>query len=166
MTRSGTRPPADMSPLESEMSTLAAQDAMEILGRSLAEVVRAAPLVPSRARVRFGCASIEVEWPQAETGGPASPPAPDPVDTADGLREVCAPLVGTFYRAREPGARPFVEIGDEIEAGQQVAIVEAMKLMNPIVAEDAGRVVEILVGDGDPVEYGQSLFRLEQRAEE
>jgi acetyl-CoA carboxylase biotin carboxyl carrier protein len=77
------------------------------------------------------------------------------------LYPVCAPLVGTFYRAREPGARPFVEVGDEVRPGQQVAVVEAMKLMNCVQADVAGRVVAILVADAEPVEYGQQLLHLE-----
>ncbi|MGW3346953.1 acetyl-CoA carboxylase biotin carboxyl carrier protein [Nonomuraea rubra] len=76
----------------------------------------------------------------------------------DDLRHVCAPMVGTFYWASEPGAEPFVAVGDTVEKGQQVGIVEAMKLMNPIEADVSGRVVEVLVPDGTPVEYGQKLI--------
>jgi acetyl-CoA carboxylase biotin carboxyl carrier protein len=74
---------------------------------------------------------------------------------------VTAPLVGTFYRAGEPGARPFVEVGDVIQAGQQIAIVEAMKLMNAVESDQAGRVAEILVADAESVEYAQPLILLE-----
>ena len=72
-----------------------------------------------------------------------------------------APLVGTFYRAGQPGAKPFVEVGDVVEAGQTVCIVEAMKLMNEVVAGEAGRVAEILVENGEPVEFEQVLMYLE-----
>ena len=72
-----------------------------------------------------------------------------------------SPLVGTFYRAAQPGAKPFVEVGDVVEAGQTVAIVEAMKIMNQVTSEHGGRVAEILVGDGEWVEFHQVLMYLE-----
>ena len=74
---------------------------------------------------------------------------------------VTAPLVGTFYGAPEPDAAPFVNEGDFVEAGQQVGIVEAMKIMNAVQANQAGKVVKILVTDGDMVEYGQKLMILQ-----
>ena len=72
-----------------------------------------------------------------------------------------SPMVGTFYRAPAPDAPPFVEIGQDLEVGQVVCILEAMKLMNEIKSEVAGRAVEILVENGSPVEYGQPLFAVE-----
>lgn len=94
-------------------------------------------------------------------GAPGTQPEPDTPPEAQPERYlVSAPVVGTFYRAPEPGAAPFVQVGDEVEAGQVVGIVEAMKLMNQITAEQAGRVVEILVDDGQPVEYEQPLLAL------
>ncbi|MBE3577105.1 MAG: acetyl-CoA carboxylase biotin carboxyl carrier protein [Limnochordales bacterium] len=77
------------------------------------------------------------------------------------LIEVTAPIVGTFYRAPSPGAEPFVSVGDHIEVGQTLCIIEAMKLMNEIQAEVAGRVVAVTAEDGQPVEYGQTLFLVE-----
>jgi acetyl-CoA carboxylase biotin carboxyl carrier protein len=74
---------------------------------------------------------------------------------------VRAPLVGTFYASPSPGADPIVRVGDEVEAGQTLAIVEAMKLMNPIVADGPGVVREVLVGDAESVEYEQVLMLLE-----
>ncbi|AZR73542.1 acetyl-CoA carboxylase, biotin carboxyl carrier protein [Anoxybacter fermentans] len=71
---------------------------------------------------------------------------------------VKAPMVGTFYRAPRPGADPFVKVGDRVEVGQTLCIIEAMKLMNEIEAEFTGKIVDILVEDGQPVEYGQTLF--------
>ncbi|MDN5346887.1 MAG: oxaloacetate decarboxylase (Na+ extruding) subunit alpha [Clostridia bacterium] len=79
---------------------------------------------------------------------------------ANGYVEVRSPMVGTFYRAPAPGAPPFVEVGSRVEPGQILCIIEAMKLMNEIAAETAGVVVEILAENGQPVEYGQVLFRL------
>ena len=74
-----------------------------------------------------------------------------------------SPMVGTFYRAPAPDAPPFVEVGQDLENGQVVCIIEAMKLMNEIKAEVAGRIVEVLVESGAPVEFGQPLFAVEPR---
>ncbi|MDZ8025285.1 MAG: acetyl-CoA carboxylase biotin carboxyl carrier protein [Nostoc sp. SerVER01] len=76
------------------------------------------------------------------------------------LVEVPSPMVGTFYRAPAPGEAPFVEVGDRVRKGQTVCIIEAMKLMNEIEAEVSGQVMEILLQNGDPVEYGQPLMRI------
>ncbi|MGR7000449.1 acetyl-CoA carboxylase biotin carboxyl carrier protein [Yinghuangia aomiensis] len=72
-----------------------------------------------------------------------------------------APTVGVFYHAPEPGAAPFVRVGDVVAPGRQVGIVEVMKLMIPVEAERAGRITGVLVGNGDQVEYGDPLFSLE-----
>ncbi|WGV28364.1 acetyl-CoA carboxylase biotin carboxyl carrier protein [Halotia branconii] len=74
--------------------------------------------------------------------------------------EVPSPMVGTFYRAPAPGEASFVEVGDRVRKGQTVCIIEAMKLMNEIEVEVSGQVVEILVENGDPVEYGHPLMRI------
>ncbi len=76
------------------------------------------------------------------------------------LVEVTSPMVGTFYRAPAPGEAAFVEIGDRVRSNQTVCIIEAMKLMNEIEAEISGQVMEILVQNGEPVEYGQPLMRI------
>lgn len=75
--------------------------------------------------------------------------------------EIKSPMVGTFYRAPSPEAAPFVEVGQEIEVGQVVCIVEAMKLMNEIKSEIKGRIIEVLVDNAEPVEFGQPLFLIE-----
>ncbi len=85
--------------------------------------------------------------------------APTPIDPK--LVEVTSPMVGTFYRAPAPGEAAFVEVGDRIRNGQTVCIIEAMKLMNEIEAEVSGQVMEILVQNGDPIEYGQPLMRID-----
>ncbi len=77
------------------------------------------------------------------------------------LIEVKSPMVGTFYRAPAPDAKPYVEVGQLIGPGQVVCIVEAMKLMNEIEAEVSGRVVEVLIENAKPVQFGQALFLLE-----
>ncbi|HYL04185.1 MAG TPA: acetyl-CoA carboxylase biotin carboxyl carrier protein [Steroidobacteraceae bacterium] len=74
---------------------------------------------------------------------------------------VTAPMVGTFYASPSPGAKPFVEIGDEIKVGQVLCIIEAMKMMNQIEADKAGRIASIMARNGDPVEFGQPLFVIE-----
>jgi acetyl-CoA carboxylase biotin carboxyl carrier protein len=71
---------------------------------------------------------------------------------------VTAPMVGTFYAAPAPGSKPFVEIGSEVKPGDVLCIIEAMKMMNQIESDKAGRVVSVLVKNGDPVEFGQTLF--------
>jgi acetyl-CoA carboxylase biotin carboxyl carrier protein len=76
------------------------------------------------------------------------------------LQPITAPMVGTFYRSPAPGDPPFVDLGTRIRAGQTVCILEAMKLMNELEAEVAGEVVEILVENGTPVEFGQVLMRI------
>jgi len=94
----------------------------------------------------------------ASAGAPAPAGAAEPVP--DGLVEVHSPIVGTFYSAPGPEAAPFVEVGSRISTGQVVCIVEAMKVMNEIEAELDAEVVEILVDSGQPVEYGEVLFRV------
>ena len=74
---------------------------------------------------------------------------------------ITAPMVGTFYASPSPGAKPFVEIGDEIKVGQVLCIIEAMKMMNQIEADRAGRIASVMARNGDPVEFGQPLFVLE-----
>ncbi|RAM51626.1 MAG: acetyl-CoA carboxylase, biotin carboxyl carrier protein [Hapalosiphonaceae cyanobacterium JJU2] len=93
------------------------------------------------------------------TTGVQSPATHSPLEQKK-YTEVTSPMVGTFYRAPAPGEATFVEIGDRIRSGQTVCIIEAMKLMNEIEAEVSGQVVEILVQNGEPVEYGQPLMRI------
>jgi acetyl-CoA carboxylase biotin carboxyl carrier protein len=80
------------------------------------------------------------------------------------LKEIRSPMVGTFYKAPEPGAEPYIKVGNRVSPGQTVCIIEAMKIMNEIEAEIAGTVREILVEDGQPVEFGQALFRVDPNA--
>lgn len=103
-------------------------------------------------------AAVTPAAPAAATA-PAAESAP-PVD--DGRIQVKAPMVGTFYRAPAPDAAPYVQVGDIVEIGQPLCIIEAMKLMNEIEAETRGRVTEILVDNAQPVDYGQPLFIIEK----
>ena len=84
-----------------------------------------------------------------------------PLSRAD-LAEITSPMVGTFYRAAAPGEAPFVEVGNIIKVGQTICILEAMKLMNEIESEFNAEIVEILVENGTPVEFGQVLMRVKQ----
>lgn len=93
------------------------------------------------------------------SAAPSTPPPSVPGSRSD-LVEVTAPMVGTFYRAPGPEEPPFVEIGSRISVGQAVCILEAMKLMNELESEVSGEVIEILVENGTPVEFGQVLMRL------
>jgi acetyl-CoA carboxylase biotin carboxyl carrier protein len=101
------------------------------------------------------------------------PAMPAPVAAAAGTSEaappmparghqVTAPMVGTFYSGPAPGAKPFVEIGTEVKPGDTLCVIEAMKMMNQIESEVAGRVVSVLVENGSPVEFGQALFVIEE----
>jgi len=109
----------------------------------------------------------------AEAGSPApasapqvpmtSSPSTPPIPTEElGITYVKSPMVGTFYRASSPESKPFVDIGSKIEDNTLVCIIEAMKIMNEIQAETRGTIVEILIENGQPVEYGQRLFKLRQ----
>ncbi|AKJ94074.1 acetyl-CoA carboxylase [Thioalkalivibrio versutus] len=91
----------------------------------------------------------------APTAAPAG--ATEAAPEMDGHR-VTAPMVGTFYRAPSPGSKPFVEVGQTVEAGETLCIIEAMKMLNPIEADQGGTIRDILVENGNPVEYGQPLF--------
>jgi acetyl-CoA carboxylase biotin carboxyl carrier protein len=91
-------------------------------------------------------------------GAAAAPAAPPPAAVDSSENAVTAPMVGTFYAAPAPGAKPFVEIGSEVKPGDVLCIIEAMKMMNQIESDKAGRVVSVLVKNGDPVEFGQTLF--------
>ncbi len=98
--------------------------------------------------------------PISPSAGAASLPASEAAQKLAGLG-VKSPMVGTFYRAPAPEAPPFVEVGQEIEPGQVLCIIEAMKLMNEIKAEVKGRILQILVENAQPVEFGQVLFLVE-----
>ena len=102
-------------------------------------------------------APVVIAAPTAASTAPAAAAsAPAPVE--EKLDSIDSPLVGTFYRAASPEAKPFVEVGDRVTADTVVGIIEAMKVMNEVKAEKSGVVKEVLVDNGDPVEYGQKLF--------
>jgi acetyl-CoA carboxylase biotin carboxyl carrier protein len=120
-----------------------------------------------------GMVGAPMTMPMAATLAPA--PAPTPATVAAAAAAAAAaeaaaepaglviksPMVGTFYRAASPGAKPFVELGDSIKEGQPVCIIEAMKIMNEIEADCSGKVVRLLCENGQAVEFGQPLFIVE-----
>jgi len=94
---------------------------------------------------------------------PASAAAELAAEMEEKLHDVKSPIVGTFYESPSPGAPPFVKVGDQVEVGQVLCIVEAMKLMNEIEADVAGEIVKRIATSGQPVEYGQPLFAIRPR---
>lgn len=97
---------------------------------------------------------------QAAASAPAAVEAPAAARRAN-EHVVTAPMVGTFYASPSPGSKAFIEIGDEVKVGQTLCIIEAMKMMNQIESDKAGRVTSIMARNGDPVEFGQPLFVVE-----
>jgi len=110
---------------------------------------------PAIAPPSAGAATPQPAAGPAPAGGAPEAPAVPPGHV------IKAPMVGTFYRASSPGAKPFVEVGDTVTAGQTICIIEAMKLMNEIECDEGGVVKAILVENGDPVEYGEPLVVIE-----
>jgi acetyl-CoA carboxylase biotin carboxyl carrier protein len=106
--------------------------------------------MPAPAAAPVSGAAAAVALPAAETPKPKS-----------NEHLITAPMVGTFYASPSPAAKAFVEIGDEIKVGQVLCIIEAMKMMNQIEADKAGRIASIMARNGDPVEFGQPLFVIE-----
>ena len=124
------------------------------------------------SRMPTGGFVTHMQQPMMQAPPVAAPPAALPAPIVAGAAPVipvrnanehvvAAPMVGTFYASATPGAKPFVEIGTEVKEGQVLCIIEAMKMMNQIESDKAGRVTAVLVKNGDPVEFGQPLFIIE-----
>ncbi|MFG1950393.1 acetyl-CoA carboxylase biotin carboxyl carrier protein [Micromonospora sp. NPDC048830] len=165
----------------------AAEAAVEAVTRTAERLISAAPASLRRLRLESGAARVEMEWSDpavlvdaqryaqepaitaaavtgaVAAGGIAAAQAADAVGKTP-LHYVCAPMVGTFYRAPEPGAEPFVREGDAVVAGQQIAILEAMKMMLPVEADIDGEVMRVIAGDSTGVEYGEQLMAIAPRA--
>jgi acetyl-CoA carboxylase biotin carboxyl carrier protein len=123
---------------------------------------RGLPIDPPAATVSFTRPSVALAPPAAEAAQSAVPQsAEESVD--EGLHVVISPIVGTFYRSPSPGAEPFVKIGQIVEEGTTLCIVEAMKLMNEIPSDASGEIARIYVDNSEPVEYGQKLFGIRTR---
>jgi acetyl-CoA carboxylase biotin carboxyl carrier protein len=122
----------------------------------------AAPALPSAAAPEAAPPAVTPAPASALTPAPApaSTPAPEPEPTTVLVK---SPIVGTFYESSSPDAPPFVKVGDAVEPGQVLCIIESMKLMNEIEAEVAGTIAAKLVENGKPVEYGEALFAIQPR---
>lgn len=165
-------------------SLTAAGSALEAVCDSVCELARAAPNPPRRIRLQHGQTTVEVEWSDppasavavsapsaaASAAGPATgAPAGSAAGAADsgqtatdeGRHYVRAPMVGTFYHAGDPETPPFVSVGDVVRPGHPVGILEVMKMMSTIESDVAGRVVEILVPNGQSVEFQQRLIAVD-----
>ena len=120
------------------------------------------PARPPTVQVTPAPAAAAASTPAAARSA-ARPAAAEPAEVTAGEGEhmVTAPMVGTYYAAPSPGAKPYVEIGDEVEVGQVLCTIEAMKMMNQIESDVAGRIRAALVKNGEPVEFGQPLFIIE-----
>ena len=121
---------------------------------------------PSEARFFTMHSAPPSSIPVAQApAAPSVPMAPAEAPAAEaGLHEVRSPIVGTFYESPSPGAPPFVKIGDVVQAGQVLCIIEAMKLMNEIEADASGEIVKKLASNGQPIEYGQALFLIRPKS--
>jgi acetyl-CoA carboxylase biotin carboxyl carrier protein len=133
-----------------EIEVTEGEDKVRIVKHSPQPVVYAQP--PQQYAAPVGAPALPMP---GANGAPAAAPAP--VEEPKG-HIVKSPMVGTFYRSPSPGAKPFIEIGQAVKPGDALCIIEAMKLLNEIEAEVAGEVKEILVENGQAVEYGQPLF--------
>lgn len=160
---------------------------LEAMCRHIAELARTRTEAPRRIRVEHSGTVLEIEWPSSgERSGPpagfgaglvtglgsgsstlaahvaeSSSVATDLAALDDGRQRVCAPMIGTFYHSPEPGAPPFVAVGDSVVPGQQIGILEVMKMMSSVESHVAGTVREILVPDGGAVEFQQTLIVVE-----
>jgi acetyl-CoA carboxylase biotin carboxyl carrier protein len=129
------------------------EDAANINGYVIAPGSAPAVVAPSPVSV------VPAAAPPASS--PAAPGAEPAVESSDGLFIMKSPIVGTFYSSPTPNSPPFVKVGDSVQIGQVICIIEAMKLMNELEVEVAGQIVRTYVENGQPVEYGQSLFAIE-----
>ncbi len=139
--------------------------------RELAEIVRENGLTAleieegetriflGRETIVQGAPAVAAAAPVAQQTAPTPAGKEDPVDF-NRTKEVKSSLIGVFYASPSPEAQPFVQVGSKVKKGDVLCIIEAMKLMNEIVADEAGEIVDICVSNGDVVEFGQTLFKL------
>lgn len=146
-----------------------AQAVLDAIRVSITQLLSSVARSASAVRVSIGDVTVEVQWadplarPARDSGMPAGEEIPQQTVFTGELPKSCgaaitAPTVGVFYRGPEPGAPPFAEVGDVVAAGQQVAIIEAMKIMIPVEAGRPGRIEEVLKADAEQVEFGEALF--------
>ena len=117
---------------------------------------------PAPAAIAPAAATVS-SAPIAATATTAEPPAAAPATTAQGLKHITSPMVGTLYRAPSPEAPPYVEVGSTVDEDTVVCLIEAMKVMNEIKAEMKGIIVDVLAENAKPVEFGQKLFAVRPR---
>lgn len=143
----------------SELEITEAEGKVRIVKSVAAE---SAPVVYAQPPVQaMALAPAAAPVAAAPAASAAAAPAEAAPAAASAGHPVKSPMVGTFYRASSPGAEPFVEVGSTVKVGQTLCIIEAMKILNEIEAEVAGTVTQILVNNGDAVEFGQTLFVIE-----
>ena len=160
----------DRSPVASPPDVVAV---LEAVCRSVAELARTAPKPPSRIRMGDGQTRVEIEWrepvraeaaahvPSTDTAVAVVEPGAPAGEASDTLAYIRSPMVGTFYHASAPGSPPFVQVGDVVQQGQQVGVLEAMKMMSSVTASASGRVVEVLAANAQRVEFDAPLIALE-----
>jgi acetyl-CoA carboxylase biotin carboxyl carrier protein len=108
-------------------------------------------------------APAPIAAPAAAPAAPAAAPVTAPAEPEETGFQVTAPMVGTFYASSSPGSAPYVQVGDRVNEGDTLCILEAMKMMNQIEADVSGKIKSIRIQNGEPVEYGQTLFVIDQR---
>ncbi|MDH6460755.1 acetyl-CoA carboxylase biotin carboxyl carrier protein [Micromonospora sp. A200] len=164
-TRAPHRPPEETPDDHDPRAMRDMQAALELVRSSTLELLTGFGRTPSALRVRAGGVTVEAEWPVEPTTAHAATDAPVPVAPGstpvavepDG-HQVRSPAVGVLFHAPSPGAPPFVSVGDTVAPGQQLAIVEVMKLMIPVECTVHGTVSAVLHDNGEPVEYDDPLF--------
>jgi acetyl-CoA carboxylase biotin carboxyl carrier protein len=141
--------------------------------RQVLELLARLSRPPQKLRISAGTVTLDLSWADETTGAvgpPVSSPVGPAVTPASAVAEdlpvphqeyLRSPAVGVFYHASEPGGEPFVSVGSTVGPGQQIGVVEAMKLMIPVEADRAGRITAVVRGNGEPVEYGEELFAIE-----
>ena len=168
--------PSEMKELAQVIQKMPGIKAIELKDvQKIAELLRESPEIGSiEVKGMFGTGVVITRTGSgavAYAPAPAALPAPavaaeaaasaPPARPASSLKEIKSPMVGTFYKAPEPGAEPYAKVGTRVTAGQTVCIIEAMKIMNEIEAEISGVIREICVEDAHPVEFGQVLYRVD-----
>ena len=147
------------APADAGAAGTATEKDLDEVRRQAVDLLSALDRPPRTLRIQAGAVTVDITWDSGDA--PTAVPVPSAADSAPAVPVLTSPVVGTFYHAPEPGAEPFVSLGTEVRTGQQIGIVEAMKLMIPVQAERAGRISAVLKGNGEAVEYGEPLFALE-----
>jgi acetyl-CoA carboxylase biotin carboxyl carrier protein len=150
----------DLERIESLLKLLSAHDVSEFHYRDGDHTLRLRLGPPPARYAAMPAAAPMAAAPVAAAPAPAAAHAPAAAPKDDGLVVIASPMVGTFYRSPSPGAPVFVEVGHTVTKGKVLCIVEAMKLMNEIEAEVSGTIVEILIENAQPVQFGQALMKI------